>query len=224
MLSILGKIGRGKNSILSMKKNVFIRNATMLMLCFGVNKMYAQNEVKKFSYSFNSGIGLYNPLIINAKLATSGLLFSFQLQANYKNKYFSRIAFNQFSLNYKDDFKLNGVNIHIQDRLETLNLGIEFGYLFWQKNRFSSYAYIGSGVAAIYTPKINYDVANADFSVSKQLNLFPLYGIGIGFDYKINQFLIVSAEFQHTLIPFKIDANSKKFNGIISQINFKTNF
>ena len=207
-----------------MKKIVFIRITTITILCFGVNKIYAQSEAKKFRYTFNSGIGMYNPLIRDAKLASSGLLFSFQLQANYKTKYFSRIAFSQFSLDYKGSFKLNGLNIKMEDRLETLTLGIDLGYVFYQKNKFNSYAFLDTGVAAIYTPIITYDNGSTDFNISKQVNLFQLLNTGIGFEYKLHKLLILSAEFQYTDIPYKTDLSNTQLNGIISQLNFKTNF
>ena len=186
--------------------------------------MYAQDEVKKFSFSFNSGIGLYSPLIDNPKLASRGLLFSFQLQANYKTKYFSRLTFNQFSLDYKDSFKLNGLNIKMEDRLETLTLGIDLGYVFYQKNKFNSYAFLGTGVAAIYTLIIEYNNGNTDLKISKQETLSSLFNAGIGFEYKLHKLLIVSLESQYITIPLKTDLSNKQFNGIISQLNFKTNF
>ena len=207
-----------------MKKNIFIRTITIAVFCFGVNKIYAQNEIKKFSYSFNSGVGLYGPLIDNAKLASRGLLFSFQLQANYKTKYFSRIAFSQFSLGYEDSFNLNGLNINIEDQLETTSLGIDLGYVFFQKNKFSSYAFVGAGVGEIYSPIIEYKNGNTDLKISKQKTLSPLFSAGIGFEYKFHKLLIVSIESQYTTIPLKTDLINKQFNGIIPQLNFKTNF
>ena len=207
-----------------MNRKVFIQNTTILILFLGANKTLAQSEVKKLGYTFNSGIGLYNPLTHNAKLAYSGLLFSFQLQANYKTKYFSRIAFSQFSLDYKDSFKLNGLNIKMEDRLETLTLGIDLGYVFYQKNKFNSYAFLGTGVATVYTPKIEYSNGSTDFNISKQVNFFQLLNAGIGFEYKLHKLLILSVEFQYTDIPYKTDLSNTQFNGIISQFNFKTNF
>lgn len=207
-----------------MKNYLLVRNAMLFILCFGVNKICAQNEIKNSSYSFNSGIGVYNPLIDNAKLASSGLLFSFELQANYKTKYFSRLAFSQFSLAYKDNFRLNGLNISIEDRLETLSLGMDLGYVFFEKNKFNSYAFLGAGAAAMYIPKIEYYDGNTDFNIAKQINVLPLLNTGIGFEYKFSKLLILSAEFQYTIIPFQTDLSRTQFNGVISQLNFKTNF
>ena len=207
-----------------MKNHIFIRIVTILIPFFGVKNMFAQSENKKISFSFNSGVGLYNPLIDNAKLASSGLLFSFQLQANYKTIYFSRLTFSQFSLSYKDNFKLNGLNINIEDRLETVNVGLDIGGVLFQKNKFRSYVYVGSGIATIYTPKINYDFQNSNFNLSKQINLYNSFDAGVGFEYQLHKLLIVSAEFEYRIIPFKIEVSNQQLNGIIAQINFKTNF
>ncbi len=207
-----------------MRKNIFVKHTIIVLLYFSVNKLLAQTDIKKFNYTFNSGIGAYNPLINNAKLASTGLLFSFQLQANYKTKYFSRITFSQFSLSYKDNFAVNGLNIKIEDRLETLTLGLDAGYVFFQKNKFNTYALVGASSAAMFIPKIQYNSANTDSNISKQLNFFPLFNAGIGLEYKLSKLVILSAEIQYVSIPFKTELSSKQFNGIISQLNFKTNF
>jgi opacity protein-like surface antigen len=200
---------------------------SLLLLKTGYGFSQTDNQViqknpKRFEYYFNGGFGLYFPTQESAVLANNGPIYSFQFQVNYKHNYFTRLAFDQYNIGYADEAILNGLNVKIDDKVQTLNVGLDYGYTFHLSKRFSPFAYIGLGYASVEVPIIKYDISTKTTEISNTRNPFLSIRGGVGGEYEFNKFFIVFAELQYLSIPFKTDISNKELNGISFQIGFKT--
>jgi hypothetical protein len=196
-------------------------------LLFYANSVFGQeNWFKKrgFSFSINSGMGFYKPLIVDKKLTVNGLLSFFHFQVNYKEKYFVRLITNQFNLNYVDNVATNGINISIDDRLETANTGIDLGYILFPKEKWSTYAYFGTGSANISSPQTMYNAVNNTLNITKQSGSFLAINAGIGLEFKVNELLVLSLESNYLTIPNYRNLTEKRLDGMTFQLGFKTPF
>jgi opacity protein-like surface antigen len=181
-----------------------------------------QNNPKRFEYYFNGGFGLYFPTQESAILENNGPIYSFQFQVNYKHNYFTRLAFDQYNVGYNDDVNINGLNVKINDKVQILNVGFDYGYTFNLSKKFSPFAYIGIGYASVEVPMVKYDFNSKVVDISNTRNPFLSLRGGVGGEYEFNKYFIVFTELQYLSIPFKTDISNKELNGISFQIGFKT--
>lgn len=181
-----------------------------------------QKNPKRFEFYFNGGFGLYFPTQESALLTNNGPIYSFQIQANFKDNYFSRLAFDQYNIGYNDIININGINININDKVQTLNIGSDYGYTFHLSKKFSPFAYVGIGYASMEVPDVKYDITSKVLDISNIRNSFLSLRGGVGGEYEFNKFLIVFTDLQYLSIPFKTDISNKELNGISFQIGFKT--
>jgi opacity protein-like surface antigen len=194
---------------------------TGFAFCQDKNQVVQKNP-KRFEYYFNGGFGLYFPTQKSAVLENNGPIYSFQVQINYKQNYFTRIAFDQYNVGYNDDIEINGLKIKINDKVQILNSGIDYGYTFHLFKKFAPFAYVGVGYASMEVPKISYDISAKTIDITNTRNPFLSLRGGVGGEYEFSKFFIVFAEFQYLSIPFKTDISNKELNGISFQIGFKT--
>jgi hypothetical protein len=194
---------------------------TDFVFCQTKNQIIQKNP-KRFEYYFNGGFGIYFPTQESAILANNGPIYSFQIQVNYKHNYFTRLAFDQYNVGYNDDFNINGLNFKINDKVQTLNMGFDYGYTFHLFKKFSPFAYVGIGYASMEVPNVKYDISAKVLDISNTRNPFLSLRGGIGGEYEFNKFFIVFTELQYLSIPFKTDLSNKELNGVSFQIGFKT--
>ncbi|MFM8739246.1 MAG: hypothetical protein ACKOC0_03485 [Cytophagales bacterium] len=120
-------------------------------LCFEAE---AQNKKpSRFEYYFNGAVGAYYPTKGPKESDYNGNMFSFQLQINYKDRFFTRPFIDSYDICYKSELVTQGITLAFNDRVQTLNLGGDFGYA-WQIGRFSPCAYAGLGLALVNLPQI----------------------------------------------------------------------
>lgn len=194
---------------------------TSIAFCQTENQIIQKNP-KRFEYYFNGGFGLFFPTQESAILENNGPIYSFQFQVNYKHNYFTRLAFDQYNIGYNDDVNIKGLNIKINDKVQTLNMGFDYGYTFNLGKNFSPFAYVGIGYASMEVPTVKYDISTKVIDISNSRNPFLSLRGGVGGEYEFNKYFIVFAEFQYLSIPFKTDISNKELNGISFQIGFKT--
>jgi opacity protein-like surface antigen len=208
-----------------------LKIAIMITLTLGVkyNLVRAQNlndtlvnKMKHFELFSNGGYGQYFPLDRQLAFSQSSSVYFFQLQIQYKQHYFARLAFDQYSINYKENTQLNGLDFKINNKVQAVNFGIDFGYAFNVSKRISPFAYIGAGRVALQLPTIQYDKNTmlVDVSIAKQAFL-SLRG-GLGCEYEFNKYFIAFLETQYISIPLKKEISSKQLNGMSFIIGFKT--
>ncbi len=194
---------------------------TSIVFCQNDNKIIQKNP-KRFEYYFNGGFGLYFPTQESAVLARDGPVYSFQIQVNYKHNYFTRLGFDQYNVGYVDDLNIDGINVKINDKVQTLNIGLDYGYTFHISKKFSPFAYVGVGYASMEVPNVQYNLNSKAIDISNTRNPFLSLRSGVGGEFEFNKFLIVFTEIQYLSIPFKTDIRNKELNGISFQIGFKT--
>ena len=195
--------------------------ATVLILL--AKSSYAQEKPeRRFEYYFNTSFGLYLPNKAPKPLAKSGMVYTFQFQANFKHNYFARLYFDQYSVNYRDTRNINGLQAKIDDDLDTNTYGIDLGYTFIESSKFSPYVYLGGGFATMKTPVIDYNSAANTVTTSSSSKNFLNYRIGVGAEYEISKMFILTLETQYNSIPFKTDLDNKQLNGTMILIGFKT--
>jgi hypothetical protein len=198
---------------------------TLFFLIFASNLGFGQEKKttkNPFSFFINSGIGLYQTLNSGYKLSPNGTVSLFQLQGNYKKKYFSRLTYNQFNLKYKDNFEVNGLNVSIDDRLATMIIGLDIGYVFWNKNKLNTYVFMGAGTAFISSPRVVYQQSNHSLSIQKQKGTFLSINAGVGAEYEFSKLLIVAAEAYYLSNPTYTNITKKPLDNAFLQIGFKT--
>jgi opacity protein-like surface antigen len=181
-----------------------------------------QTNPKRFRYYFNGGLGLYTPINQAKLLAKNGIVYSFQAQINYKDSYFIRLAFDQYNISYSNNTIINGLNIKINEKVQTLNIGVDYGYAFHLSKRFSPIVYLGIGYASMEAPTVKYDNTSNVVDVSIVKKAFVSFRGGVGGEYEFNKYFIISAEVQYLSIPFKTDIGNQQLNGLNFQISFKT--
>jgi hypothetical protein len=180
-----------------------------------------QKNIKPFVLYSNGGYGKYFSTDKPIQLSQSGNIYFFQLQVNYKQNYFARLAFDQYSIDYSDNAIINGLAYKIKDKAQTTNLGVDFGYTVHLSKKISSFAYLGIGRAVMQVPTIRYDTATGvDISIVKKPFL-ALRG-GAGCEYKFDELFILYVDMQYLTIPFKTTINNKQLSGASFQIGFKT--
>jgi Outer membrane protein beta-barrel domain len=207
-----------------MLKNALLFSCLMLKFCpiFCQVGKQIPKKTTPFEYYFNSGFGFYFPTNGQALLAKSGTVYSFQVQVNYKKRFFTRFEFDQYRINYTDNFKVNGQNMTINDKVEALNIGFDFGYTRQLSKRFSTYGYIGAGDAAIQVPTIRYNMTATNIDISTSEKNFLSFRGGLGGEFEINKVFIVFGELQYLSIPFKTEISDQQLNGVSCIIGFKT--
>jgi hypothetical protein len=180
-----------------------------------------QKNIKPFVLYSNGGYGKYFSTDKPIRLSQSGNIYFFQLQVNYKQNYFARLAFDQYSIDYSDNAIINGLAYKIKDKAQTTNLGVDVGYTVHLSKKISSFAYLGIGRAVMQVPTIGYDTATGlDISIVKKPFL-ALRG-GAGCEYKFDELFILYVDMQYLTIPLKIAVNSKQLSGASFQMGFKT--
>lgn len=176
----------------------------------------------QLKYYSNSGFGIYFPIRSSEKLDKSGIIYNFQVQVNHKSHYFGRLTFDQFNIGYTDKAVINGLNIKIDNKLQTLNIGIDGGYTVDMNKKIALFAYIGIGYASVEIPKVDYNTATKIVDISSISKPFLSFRGGVGVDYKLIKSMIIFTDFQYLTIPFKTDISNKELNGISCQIGIKT--
>jgi hypothetical protein len=206
-----------------LKKTIFF-SCFMLKICpifCQVDKQISQ-KMTPFEYYFNSGFGYYFPTNGRSLLAKSGAVYGFQVQVNYKKHFFMRLAFDQYRINYTDNLRVNGQNMTINDKVETLNIGFDFGYSGQLSKRFSTYGYMGAGNAAIQVPNLYYNALTNSIDFSTSEKDFLSFRGGLGGEFQISKVFIIFGELQYLSIPFKTEISDKQLNGVSCIIGFKT--
>jgi Outer membrane protein beta-barrel domain len=180
-----------------------------------------QKSFKPFVFYSNGGYGKYFTTDKPIQLSNSGNIYFFQLQVNYKQNYFARFAFDQYSIDYSDNAIINGLLYKIKNKTQTTNVGMDLGYTVRLSKKVSSFAYLGIGRAVMHVPTIHYDTATGvDISLVKKPFL-SLRG-GVGCEYKFDELFILYVDMQYLTIPFKAAINNKQLSGASFQIGFKT--
>jgi hypothetical protein len=179
-------------------------------------------KMTPFEYFFNSGFGYYFPTNGQPLLAKSGAVYGFQVQVNYKKRFFVRLAFDQYRINYTDNLKVNGQNLTINDKVETLDIGFDFGYSTKLSKRFSTYGYMGAGNAAIQVPNLHYNAPTNSIDFSTSEKDFLSFRGGWGGEFEISKVFIVFGELQYLSIPFRREIRDKHLDGVSCIIGFKT--
>ena len=110
------------------------RLSVLTILFFLSLKSFSQNE-KRFKYYFNGSFGLYLPSKVDDALSKNGSVYTFQFQTNYKDNYFTRLYFDQSNINYSDKVISNGLNVRIDDYVQTNSYGLDIGYSFFEKKK-----------------------------------------------------------------------------------------
>lgn len=200
---------------------VFLFMKTSIVFCQNDNQIIQKNP-KRFEYYFNGGFGLYFPTQASTVLARDGPVYSFQIQANYKHNYFTRLGFDQYNVGYVDNLNVDGINVSINDKVQTLNIGFDYGYTFHLSKKFSPFAYVGVGYASMEVPNVKYNLTSKAIDISNTRNPFLSLRGGVGGEFEFNKFFIVFTELQYLSIPFKTEIRNKELNGISFQIGFKT--
>jgi opacity protein-like surface antigen len=163
-----------------------------------------EEKDKKSELYSNGGYGKYFSLDKETKTGQGGNVYFFQIQINYKKNYFTRLAFDQYSMAFTEKINKNGLKFSINDKIQTTNLGIDIGYTFPLSKKVSPYIYVGAGGANMQVPVLQYDstIAMAGISLAKKPFL-SLRG-GAGCDYEFTKMFIAFLEMQYLSIPFKI--------------------
>lgn len=95
-----------------MKKIEILSLLTTSLFCSkaqGVNQIIKPNKLilnypKRFDYYFNGSFGFYFPMNTAKTVASSGNIYTFQFQVNYKDNYFKSFCFDQYNVNYEDNY------------------------------------------------------------------------------------------------------------------------
>lgn len=203
--------------------------AAILFVILGLNTALSQEKntlvednPKRFKYYFNGGFGFYFPQKSTNALSKKGPVYTFQFQCNYKDNYFTRVFFDQSNINYQDEFTLNGLNIRMNDYIQTNAFGLDVGYSLFEKKKLSYFGYIGAGAATMRTPLIRYSPTDDTLETYKSTKTFLNLRTGVGIEYEFNKFFIIYLEAQYSSIPFETDLSKKQLNGISTILGFKT--
>lgn len=192
-----------------------------LLLVFSSLNALAQNE-NRFKYYFNGAFGAYLPVKAQDALSKRGSVYTFQFQTNFKDNYFARFFFDQNNISYKDVANISGVNVSIDDYVQTNTFGIDIGYSFFEKSKLSYFVYLGAGTASLRVPIIGYNEEDNTGRISKSSKSFLNLRGGIGIEYEFSRVFILYLDVQYTSIPFKTDLSNKQLNGVTPIIGFKT--
>lgn len=200
-----------------------------ILLLLKLTVSFSQNEIdtllqktRTFNYFFNGGFGIYIPTQKTKGLAENGSIYSFQIQVNIKRNIFSRLAFDLYNIGYTQELNTNGLNLKISDKVQTLNIGFDFGFNYNSCKKFNPYTYLGLGYALMEVPVVRNTNTLNSLEITNTQKPFLSIRVGLGADYKFNKIFILSAEIQYLSIPFKTDINNRGLNGIGFQIGFKT--
>jgi opacity protein-like surface antigen len=187
-------------------------------LCFQAE---AQNKTpSRFEYYFNGAVGAYYPTKGPKESDYNGNMFSFQLQINYKDRFFTRPFIDSYDIGYKSELVTQGITLAFNDRVQTLNLGGDFGYA-WQIGRFSPYAYGGLGLGLVNLPQITTTVGSRVQIDKPSIQTFA-FRTGSGFDFEITKNFIVYLEGQFLSIPDTSPLQQQALNGMSFQMGIKT--
>ncbi|MFM8833202.1 MAG: outer membrane beta-barrel protein [Cytophagales bacterium] len=187
-------------------------------LCFEAE---AQNKKpSRFEYYFNGAVGAYYPTKGPKESDYNGNMFSFQLQINYKDRFFTRPFIDSYDIGYKSELVTQGITLAFNDRVQTLNLGGDFGYA-WQIGRFSPYAYTGLGLALVNLPQITTTTSSRVQIDKPSIQTFA-FRTGGGLDFEVTKNFILYLELQYLSIPDTNSLQQQPLNGISLQVGIKT--
>lgn len=197
----------------------------MLMLFFaipGKAQVKTDDKPRRFSYYFNGGVGVYVPLSRHGALKEAGSLGSFQFQVDYKEHIFGRVFFDQYNIAYQINFTTrNGSDVQIKGKVPSSLIGLELGY-GWHVNRFSPYAFVGTGIDITEVPVLDETPTTNNIKLSSDSQSSIAIRTGLGVNYKISKLFIVYFESQFLSFPVTSQVYSGNLNGVSFQAGFKT--
>lgn len=198
-----------------MKKIVLI-----LIGCWFCIQATAQSrKPSRFEYYFNGAIGIYFPTSGFKESDFNGNTFTFQFQVNYKDHFFTRLFIDSYDIGYRSELVIQGITLEFNDRIQTINLGGDFGYT-WLIGRFSPYAYAGLGLALVNLPQIT-NAASSRVQIDKPSIQTFAFRTGVGFDFEVTKSFIVCLEGQFQTIPNTSSLQQQALNGISLQVGIK---
>ncbi|MFM8913363.1 MAG: outer membrane protein [Flammeovirgaceae bacterium] len=187
---------------------------------FDRDSLSENKRQSKFEYYLNGAVGAYFPTSSPEGSDYFGRTFTFQLQINYKDRYFTRLFIDSYDIGYKTTLLTQGITLAFNDRVQLFNLGGDFGYA-WSVHRFSPYAYAGIGLALVNLPQV-VSVNSTFVQVDKPTVQTLGVRAGAGFDFEISKTWIVFFESQFISIPDISLQQRQPLNGFSLQFGIKT--
>jgi hypothetical protein len=186
------------------------------------NKMQAQvktiaKNISKYGLYYNGGIGIFTPF--TNKNASLDIVYSFQAQVNYKDKFMGRLFFNQFNTSVTHNAVQNGLQLNYTLKSPVVIIGMDGGYTLYNKNKLSINTALGVGYAGLKSLHTDIDTMMHQIKITEANRHRTAFTTNIAPVYKFNRYFILSAEFQYIHIT---DFNTNLIRGLNIQLNFKT--
>lgn len=180
----------------------------------------AQDSLRRTTLLVNGSFGIFMPLS-SATFEPSGGVFAFQAQANFRNKNFLRLSFDQYNIGYKARFSAIDKEILIDDQVSLTFIGVDWGLLF-PKGKWSPYFYVGAGAGLLDVPALSESPDPSQIHIVHGLKTAVALRAGIGIDYSINKMFILFGEAQGVLLPQQNVLQKNATYGVNFQIGIKT--
>ena len=206
-----------------------IKNIFLTVLIFSDFGAFAQtdsvSQQRKFAFEFGGSIGVFLPVslekqkIENASKYTGSNAVTY-LQVTYKSNYFAKFQFGQSSVAYKSQIISGGSTVGIDSKVNTNNIGINFGY---QRSfgKWQPYVMAGSGIALVDVPTVSYDTKTAQNVFSTKSRSFNVITAGAGLNYKIGKYFVPFIEGQLSAMPNPSGSSLTHLSGVSMLIGIK---
>ena len=183
------------------------------------------SDTRKFIFEFGGSVGVFLPVslekekIENASKYTGSNAVTY-LQLTYKSNYFAKVQYGQSSVAYKSQVASAGSMLGIDSKVNTNNIGINFGY---QRTfgRWQPYVIGGGGIALVDVPTVSYDMQASQNVFSTKSKSFTTITIGTGVNYKVGKYFVPFIEGQLSALPNPSRSSLTHLSGVSMLIGIK---